>query len=218
MPNTDKITDAEAQQRLPEWRMMQGRAHLTVDCGDFVKAMAFLNAVADMAEEANHHPEIDIRWSLVHLAMSSHDVGGMSERDVALGTKVVELVREQGHRIDTTRLRETQIAIDVLDLAAVKPFWQAVYGYEEVDDDNLVDPDKVGPTIWFQQSDERRTERGRIHIDVYVPHDEVETRLKAVLDAGGRLVTDAYAPSWWVLADPEGNEACLCTDQERPGA
>ncbi|MGZ5405831.1 MAG: VOC family protein, partial [Nocardioides sp.] len=52
---------------------------------------------------------------------------------------------------------------------------------------------------------------GRIHIDVWVPHDQAEARVSAALAAGGRLVSDEPAPSWWILADPDGNEACVAT-------
>jgi 4a-hydroxytetrahydrobiopterin dehydratase len=55
--------------------------------------------------------------------------------------------------------------------------------------------------------DAPRRERNRIHLDVAVPHDQA----KALIAAGGRLVTDAHAPKWWVLADAEGNEACVAT-------
>ena len=48
-----------------------------------------------------------------------------------------------------------------------------------------------------------------------VAHDEVDARIAAALAAGGRLVSDARAPAFWVLADPEGNEACICTWQNR---
>ena len=54
-----------------------------------------------------------------------------------------------------------------------------------------------------------RSQRNRIHIDVYVPHDQAEARIAAALTAGGRIVSDANAPGWWTLADPEGNEADL---------
>jgi len=50
---------------------------------------------------------------------------------------------------------------------------------------------------------------------VSVPHDVAEERVRAALAAGGRLVSDANAPAWWVLADPEGNEACVTTWQGR---
>ncbi|MFM8267850.1 MAG: VOC family protein, partial [Ilumatobacteraceae bacterium] len=79
----------------------------------------------------------------------------------------------------------------------------------------LVDPRGRGPSFWFQDMDEARRERSRFHIDVIVAHDEAEARIAATLEAGGRLVSDAYARSWWVLADADGNEACVCTWQDR---
>jgi 4a-hydroxytetrahydrobiopterin dehydratase len=57
--------------------------------------------------------------------------------------------------------------------------------------------------------DAPRPGRGRFHIDVYVPYDQVEGRIAAALAAGGHIVSDAHAPEWWTLADPEGNEADL---------
>ena len=63
--------------------------------------------------------------------------------------------------------------------------------------------------------DAPRPQRNRIHIDVIVPEDEVDDRIQAALAAGGTLVSDAEARAFWVLADPEGNEACLCTWEDR---
>jgi 4a-hydroxytetrahydrobiopterin dehydratase len=71
--------------------------------------------------------------------------------------------------------------------------------------------------VWFQQMDVPRPLRNRIHLDVTVAHDEAEGRVRAALDAGGVLVSDAHARAFWVLADAEGNEACVCTWQDRPG-
>lgn len=50
----------------------------------------------------------------------------------------------------------------------------------------------------------------RWHLDVWVAHDEAQNRIASALGAGGRLVSDAAAPSYWVLEDPEGNRVCLC--------
>jgi 4a-hydroxytetrahydrobiopterin dehydratase len=79
----------------------------------------------------------------------------------------------------------------------------------------LIDPTSQGPTIWFQQMDRPRPQRNRIHLDLTVPHDEAEARVQAALDAGGVLVSDAAARSFWILADVEGNEVCICTWQDR---
>jgi 4a-hydroxytetrahydrobiopterin dehydratase len=113
-----------------------------------------------------------------------------------------------------------EIAIDALDIAAVRLFWKAVLAYTDEPghtgpEDPLVDPDGQGPAIWFQQMDAPRPQRNRIHLDVSVPHDEAQARIQATLAAGGVLVNDAEAPAFWVLADPEGNEACITTWQGR---
>ena len=79
----------------------------------------------------------------------------------------------------------------------------------------LVDPSGRGPAIWFQQMDAPRPQRNRIHIDVDVPHEAASARIDAAIAAGGRLLSDDAAPAFWVLADPEGNEACICTWQGR---
>ena len=63
--------------------------------------------------------------------------------------------------------------------------------------------------------DAPRPQRNRIHVDITVAHDAAEARVAAALAAGGTLVSDAHARAFWVLADVEGNEACVCTWQDR---
>jgi 4a-hydroxytetrahydrobiopterin dehydratase len=103
----------------------------------------------------------------------------------------------------------------------VRQFWQAVTGYvdepgpSELGDSALLDPLRRGPAIWFQQMDAPRPQRNRIHLDVDVPAELAQPRIEAALAAGGTLVNADEAPAFWVLADPEGNEACICTWQGR---
>lgn len=223
-----RLSRADASGSLPNWRYLLGRMHLTVATGDFAAALAFVDRVGALAEEQGHHPEIDLRWGRVHVATGSHDVGGVSERDVRLGLAIDTVVTELGLTSQPHRLGEVEIAIDAMDIAAVRPFWAAVLGWptgdpgadgadgaEGAEGNELVDPDRVGPTLWFQQMDAPRPQRNRIHVDVTVAHDEADRRVAAALAAGGRLVSDAEAPSFWVLADVEGNEVCVCTWQNR---
>ncbi len=119
-------------------------------------------------------------------------------------------------------LQALEIAIDALDIPRVRPFWKAVTGYvdepgpSDLDDAALVDPLRRGPAIWFQQMDAPRPQRNRIHLDVDVPHEAGagagSTRRSP---RAARCCTDDAAPAFWVLADPEGNEACICTWQGR---
>ncbi|MBB1510680.1 VOC family protein [Tessaracoccus sp. MC1756] len=209
-----KLTRHDASEQLPQWRYLLGRMHLLVDAGSFDEALSFVNAVAALANEHDHHPEIDVRYNRVHLAVASHDVGAITDRDVRFGTAVTELVRERGFTSEPGRLAQLEIAIDALDIPTVAAFWQAVTGWD-LDDDALTDPDFIGPPIWFQQMDEPRSQRNRIHLDLTVAHDEAPARLKAATDAGGTIINDTEAPSFWVLADPEGNEVCVCTWEGR---
>ena len=103
-------------------------------------------------------------------------------------------------------LRDIQLTFDALDIPAVRAFWAAVLGYTAREETDLFDPLLRGPSVFFQQMDQPRAQRNRIHVDVFVPDDVAGARVQAALAAGGRLVTDAHAPFWWTLADPEGNE------------
>jgi 4a-hydroxytetrahydrobiopterin dehydratase len=113
-----------------------------------------------------------------------------------------------------------EVGIDTLDAAAIRPFWRALLGYADEPGrsgpwDGLVDPRGQGPAVWFQRMDAPRPQRNRLHFDVSVPHDEAGSRIQAALASGGTVISDAHAPAFWVLADAEGNEACVTTWQGR---
>ena len=59
-----------------------------VDCGDFAGALAYVHRVGELAEQANHHPDVDIRWRTVVLRLTTHSVGGLTERDLALAARI----------------------------------------------------------------------------------------------------------------------------------
>ena len=123
-----RLSRADASGSLPNWRYLLGRMHLTVATGDFAAALAFVDRVGALAEEQGHHPEIDLRWGRVHVATGSHDVGGVSERDVRLGLAIDTVVTELGLTSQPHRLGEVEIAVDAMDIGAVRPFWAAVLG------------------------------------------------------------------------------------------
>ena len=84
------LSDAEASERLarlPGWTREGDMIRRTFTFGDFKEAMAFVNRVADLAEEMNHHPDIDIRYSKVSLALTTHDAGGLTALDFDLAEK-----------------------------------------------------------------------------------------------------------------------------------
>ena len=196
------------------WRVLLQSLRATFTAPDFTTAAAFVARIAAAADEANHHPDVVLRWGQVTVTTSSHDAGGLTQRDVDLAATVTAIADELGLEGDVPRSEILEIAIDALDIPAVVPFWAAVMGYD-ASDDEVTDPAGIGPAIWFQQMDEPRPQRNRIHFDITVPHDQAEARIAAAIAAGGHLVSDDRAPAFTVLADPEGNEVCVCTWQSR---
>ena len=70
--------------QLPQWQREGEVITRTYEFKDFAAAMKFVNQVADLAEQAQHHPDLDIRWNRVALALTTHDAGGLTEKDFAL--------------------------------------------------------------------------------------------------------------------------------------
>jgi 4a-hydroxytetrahydrobiopterin dehydratase len=76
---------------LPQWEIHGLAVRRIFEFPDFKEAMKFVNQVADAAEAANHHPDIDIRYNKVTMALTSHDSGGVTLRDVKMGKKINEV-------------------------------------------------------------------------------------------------------------------------------
>lgn len=220
---TDAITAAEftAGEGTADWRVLRRSAVARFATGSFTWGVRLVSRIGALAEAANHHPDVDLRYGTVTVRTWSHDIGGLSARDLALAAEISMAARELDVAADSAGVEDVTIGIDAIAGPEVQQFWQALLGYEPQPDHMdgndaaapLTDPDGRLPVVWFQRTDERREQRGRIHLDVWVPHDQAEQRVAAAVEAGGRLVTDEFAPSWWVLADAEGNEACVCTWQ-----
>lgn len=194
-----------------DWRVLFEGACTHFRTGSFSAGVALMDAIGDLAETANHHPDVDVRYASLTVRLVTHSVGGLSERDVQLARRISAAARELGVPADPTAVQTIQVAIDASLRPDVMPFWRAVLGYRELGDEDLVDPHARGPSLWFQEMDAPRPQRNRIHIDVSVPHDQAEARVAAAIAAGGRLVSDEHAPDWWTLADAEGNEVDVAT-------
>lgn len=85
------FSSAEIEQaliRLPDWNLNDALLNRTFNFTDFREAMSFVNSVAAVAERAGHHPDIDIRYNKVKLALTSHDAGGITEKDFALAAEI----------------------------------------------------------------------------------------------------------------------------------
>ena len=75
--------------RVPEWELVKNKSiERTFEFDDFTQAMDFVNAVAEIAEEEEHHPDIDVRYNRVTLLLSTHSEGGLTEADFDVAERI----------------------------------------------------------------------------------------------------------------------------------
>ena len=92
MPKLKAAQIKSALTKIPEWKRNGPVITRTFQFKDFVVAMKFVNTVARLSEKAWHHPDIDIRWNKVTLALSTHSEGGLTKKDFQLARKFDSLV------------------------------------------------------------------------------------------------------------------------------
>lgn len=88
------LTSSDLENRLhsvPAWRIEGGELTRTFTHKDFVAALSFVNKVGNLAEQAGHHPDIDIRYNKVRLGLVTHDAGGISSKDFDLAAQIDKL-------------------------------------------------------------------------------------------------------------------------------
>ncbi|MFE3456204.1 4a-hydroxytetrahydrobiopterin dehydratase [Nocardiopsis aegyptia] len=88
----DQIRDGVSRLTDWQWDPDQPDIHRTVRLADFVAAIDLVNTIAQAAEQAGHHPDIDIRYNKVRLSLSTHSVGAITENDMSLAARIDELI------------------------------------------------------------------------------------------------------------------------------
>ena len=215
---TDRITPTRFHESdgVEDWRVVGEGACAYFRTGSFAAGAGLVKAISELAGLDDHHPDIDLRHDgvMVRLITIAPDYMGMTERDVELARQISAVARKLSLPADPSVVKTVQLTVDAHDIPKVKPFWRAVLGYQDRADspEDVVDPHSRGTPIWFQKLD---APDPLMHIDVWVPPEEGEARVAAAIAAGGHLVTDKYAPSWWTLSDPEGNLVDVCTTRGR---
>ncbi|WP_306211695.1 VOC family protein [Actinoplanes sp. RD1] len=211
---SERLTGQQiADEKLTGWTYFLNRLRTRVATPDFTTGLALVNAIAAEAERRDHHPDLALRYTFVDITLTSYDTGGVTGRDVRLARAISTLIAGAGLAQECASVSLIELGLDTPQAAPLMPFWAAVLGAEVVDGD-VRDPHGVLPAVWFQQSGSEEP-RQRWHPDIWVDPAQVRPRIDAAVAAGGALVDDSEAPSFWVLADPEGNRVCLCTWQDR---
>ncbi|KXP13077.1 4a-hydroxytetrahydrobiopterin dehydratase [Tsukamurella pulmonis] len=203
---------------LPDWAPLVHGLRTRFRTRDFAAGLELVTAFAAEAEAANHHPDLTLRYGTVDVLLYSHDAGGVTDRDRRLAARFSEIAREREVSANPGESSVVELGLDTADAARIAPFWSAVLGAEIQEDDGDLEIRAHGADaiLWFQHTEPHETPRQRFHLDVWVDPREARGRIEAALAAGGRLASAEHAPSFWVLADPDGNHACICTATGRP--
>jgi 4a-hydroxytetrahydrobiopterin dehydratase len=206
---------------LEDWRVLAEGALVFFRTDTFADSARLMQAIGEIPGIDDHPPAVDVRAGgvTVRLVSVTDDYFGMTDRDVEVARQISDVARRAGVAADPSALQSWLIIPGAPDIAAVMPFWRALLGYEprpDSPDEDLVDPQDRGPAFWFEQMAQPRADGGgAIHVAVWVPPEEAEARVAAALAAGGRMVRDEFAPTWWTLADAAGNEADIATITRR---
>ncbi|HZA72805.1 MAG TPA: VOC family protein [Propionibacteriaceae bacterium] len=225
MVSDQQITDAH----LRDWRKLGQGLHARFVTGDFATGVRFLAAVVTVGEAVGHYPQVRMDTGFVELKLISddaiyrddegteHRVEWVTQRDIELARRISEMAADQDLGADPASLTAIELALDTAHAAAVAPVWSALLtgggeaqGRGTIGDD-VRDPTWRMPILWFQDTEEHETPRQRFHVDIQVPHDVAEQRIAAAVAAGGVIVDDSRAPWTTVIADPDGNKACIGT-------
>ncbi|TBN58353.1 hypothetical protein EYE40_13655 [Glaciihabitans arcticus] len=188
-----------------DWRVLFWGAQAFYSTTSFVQGAEFVSAIAEISTRIGHNPDVDLRAEGVTVRTASQRNGALSHKDAELAAAISEAAHGLGLEADPSRLMFIGIAIAQDTDVDTRPFWEAITGYDRLLDEDLIDPLRRGPHLWFHELNSPRPGRGRTHIDVSVPADQAEKRVQAAVAAGGRIVNDTYAPKWWTLASPDNH-------------
>jgi 4a-hydroxytetrahydrobiopterin dehydratase len=209
--STTTLTAEQIQAaNLTDWRPISQALLARFRTGNFATGLRLVNQIGAAAEEANHHPDLDLRYTHLNVRLFSHDAFGVTERDLSLARKISELAGELGATAEPASVSVFELALDTPDFERIKPFWRAVLGYRDNPqaNDEVRNDEADQPTIWFQRSGSDEP-RQRFHIDIRVPKEVAQQRINAAVSAGGQVVDETK--TFVVLADPDGNKVCVCS-------
>ena len=221
---------------LSDWRKLGQGLHARFVIRDFPAGARFLVEVGEAGAASGHHPQVRMGSDYLDLKLISddaiyrddagteHRVEWVTQQDVDLARRISELAADRSLVADPQSVTAVELALDTASSLALAPVWSALLtggveakGRGTIGDDVRDATGRV-PILWFQDTDAHDTPRQRFHLDVQVPYDAAEQRVAAAVAAGAVIVDDSRAPATTILADPDGNKACVGTFQPAPGA
>jgi 4a-hydroxytetrahydrobiopterin dehydratase len=220
--------------KLADWRKLGQGLHARFVVGDLRAGTRFLTAISELDEAAGHLEarlgtrQLDLKLISTDAIYrddsgTEHQVEWVTQHDVELARRISEIAVGQSVAADPRSITAIELALDTANSAALAPVWSALLtggadaqGRGTIGDDVRDATGRV-PILWFQETDRHPTPRQTFHLDIQVPYDVAEERIAAAVAAGAVIVDDSEAPSTTILADPDGNKACIGTFQPAAG-
>ena len=197
--------DFHATPGTEDWRVLFWGAQAFYRTASFAQAVELVRQIAEVAAAVGHDPDVDLRPEGVAVRTCTRQDGALSRLDADLAVAVSEAAHAMGLEPDPSALRAVGIAVAQDAGVDVRPFFEQVFGYVRVGDEDLVDPLRRGPHLWFHELTNPRPGRGRTHLDLSLPADVAEARMQGVAATGGRVVTGEFLPKTWTVASPENH-------------
>lgn len=192
---------------LDDWVVLHGGPTAVFRVGSLVEAARLAATIAEV-------PGLEARTLLTAASdrltvKLTREMWRTEAGHIAVARAISAVAREHGADADRAAVQEVSLAVAAKPDAIDLPFWRAVLGYAPMHDDNAIDPNGLGSTVWMQDLDPAKPLRHAMHVDVSVARDQGEARLAAAVAAGGVVVDDSAAPGSWILADRSGNKVCI---------
>ena len=203
---------------LADWRKLAQALHARYSVPDYVAAAVFVAAVAQVAETNGHHPDVRLTRGVVDVSLCTHEDGlWITQPDLDMARRISEIARENGLEPEPMAVTQLELALDTALEDSVAPFWSVLLTGSQNNRiyDSIFDPTGRVPGLWFQGTEAHEAPRQRWHFDLWLAPEVAGQRIAAAVAAGGSVVDDTSAPSFTVLADPEGNRVCVCTSLGR---
>ena len=165
-------------------------------------------------ETNNDHLDMKLSRGFVDLSPCTRENGlWVRQKDVDLARKISAIAQRNGLVADPAAVTQLEIGLDAAHEDTIGSFWSVLLTASPKNkvSDSIFDPTARLPAIWFQGPSDHDTPRQRWHFDLWLAPEVAGERMAAAVEAGGSVVDTSEAPSFTVLADPDGNRVCVCT-------
>jgi 4a-hydroxytetrahydrobiopterin dehydratase len=199
---------------LADWRKLAQALHAPYLIPSYVAASTFFADVAHVVGTESHHLDVRLTGGCIDLSLCTHEDGPwVTQKDIDLARQISEVAREQGLISQPNAVTQLEVALDTAHEDSLGPFWSALLTGSPDNRiyDSVFDPTSRVPALWFQGTGDHDTPRQRWHFDLWRDPEVADERIAVAVASGGSVVDASAAPSFTVLADPDGNRVCICT-------